>query len=82
MLLADLKQYMLLRKGTARQDWSMHVEFLTDQQCFRMVLRCSGTPKTTAPVTLKNSKRTRSPFVTLAARPAAGGSGGTDAPKG
>lgn len=68
VLLADLKQYMLLKKGTAKQDWSMHVEFLTDQMCFRMVLRCNGTPKVTVPVTLKNSRRTRSPFVTLAAR--------------
>lgn len=75
VLLADLKQYMLLKKGTAKQDWSMHVEFLTDQMCFRMVLRCNGTPKVTAPVTLKNSKRTRSPYVTLAAR---GGSGSGD----
>lgn len=77
VLLADLKQYMLLKKGTAKQDWSMHVEFLTDQMCFRMVLRCNGTPKVTAPITLKNSTRTRSPFVTLAARPASSGSGGT-----
>ena len=68
VILADLKQYMLLRKGTAKQDWSMHVEFLTDQYCFRMVLRCNGTPKVTAPVTLKHSVKTRSPFVTLAAR--------------
>lgn len=68
VLLADLKQYMLLKKGTAKQDWSMHVEFLTDQQCFRMVLRCNGTPKVTAPVKLKNSTRTRSPYVALAAR--------------
>lgn len=68
VILADLKQYMLLRKGSAKQDWSMHVEFLTDQHCFRMVLRCNGTPKVTAPVKLKNSVRTRSPFVTLAAR--------------
>lgn len=77
VLLADLMQYMLLKKGTAKQDWSMHVEFLTDQMCFRMVLRCNGTPKVTAPITLKNSTRTRSPFVTLAARPASSGSGGT-----
>lgn len=77
VLLADLKQYMLLKKGTAKQDWSMHVEFLTDQMCFRMVLRCNGTPKVTAPITLKNSTRTRSPFVTLAARPASSGSGGS-----
>lgn len=76
VLLADLKQYMLLKKGTAKQDWSMHVEFLTDQMCFRMVLRCNGTPKVTAPITLKNSVRTRSPFVTLAARPASAGSSG------
>lgn len=74
VLLADLKQYMLLKKGTAKQDWSMHVEFLTDQQCFRMVLRCNGTPKVTAPIKLKNSTRTRSPYVTLAAR-----SGSTEA---
>lgn len=79
VLLADLKQYMLLKKGTAKQDWSMHVEFLTDQMCFRMVLRCNGTPKVTAPVTLKNSVRTRSPFVTLAARPASSSSGGSQA---
>ena len=74
VLLADLKQYMLLKKGTAKQDWSMHVEFLTDQMCFRMVLRCGGTPKMDAPVTLKNSTRTRSPYVTLAARSGAGSS--------
>lgn len=68
VLLADLKEYMLLKKGTARQDWSMHVEFLTDQMCFRMVLRANGTPKRSAPVKIRNSKNTRSPFVTLAAR--------------
>lgn len=73
VLLADLKQYMLLKKGTAKQDWSMHVEFLTDQQCFRMVLRCNGIPKVAAPVKLKNSTRTRSPYVALAARSGAAG---------
>lgn len=76
VLLADLKQYMLLKKGTAKQDWSMHVEFLTDQMCFRMVLRCNGMPKVTAPITLKNSTRTRSPYVTLAARAASDGQQG------
>lgn len=68
ILLADLNEYMLLKKGTAKQDWSMHVEFLTDQMCFRMVLRANGTPKRSAPVKIRNSKNTRSPFVTLAAR--------------
>lgn len=66
--LLDLSQYMLLTKGTAKQDWSMHVEFLSDQMCFRIVLRVNGAPKLNKPITLKNSTKTRSPFVTLAAR--------------
>lgn len=68
IILADMSKYTLVKKGTARQDWSMHVEFLTDQQCFRMVLRCNGRPEVDAPLTIKNSKLTRSPFVSLAAR--------------
>ena len=68
VILSDLSQYMLLTKGTAKQDWSMHVEFLSDQMCFRVVLRVNGAPKLNRPITLKNSKNTRSPFVTLAAR--------------
>ena len=67
-ILADMKEYMLLKKGTAKQVWSMHVEFLTDQQAFRMVFRCNGAPKAAAPVKIKNSTNLRSPFVTLAAR--------------
>jgi hypothetical protein len=67
-MLVDPFQYILLCKGTARQDWSIHVEFLTDQQCFRMVFRCNGTPKVNKTTLLKNSTKPRSPFVTLAAR--------------
>lgn len=68
VMLADLQQYMLLRKGTMKQDWSIHVQFLTDQNCFRVVFRCNGAPKVGAPVKIKNSSKRRSPFVTLAAR--------------
>lgn len=68
MMLVDLKEYMLLSKGSVKQDWSMHVEFLTDQMCYRIIFRCNGTPKVNAPIKLKNSKNTRSPYVTLAAR--------------
>ena len=68
VLLIDPKQYILLSKGTARQDWSIHVEFLTDQSCFRMVFRCNGAPKVSRPLTIKNSQKTRSPFVALADR--------------
>lgn len=66
--LIDPYQYILLTKGTAKQDWSIHVEFLTDQSCFRMVFRCNGAPKVETPLTIKNSAKTRSPFITLAAR--------------
>ena len=66
--LVDPMYYILLTKGTAKQDWSVHVEFLTDQNCFRMVYRCNGAPKIEKPLTIKNSTKTRSPFVTLAAR--------------
>ena len=55
-------------KGTAKQDWSVHVEFLTDQNCFRMIYRCNGAPKAETPLTIKNSTKTRSPYITLAAR--------------
>lgn len=68
IMLIDPKEYMLIKKGTVKQDWSMHVEFLTDQMCFRIVFRCNGAPKVHAPITIKNSTVTRSPFVTLAAR--------------
>lgn len=65
MILADLSKYTLIRKGSAKQAWSMHVEFLTDQMAFRIVLRCNGTPELTQAVTLKNSTTKRSAFVAL-----------------
>ena len=68
ILLVDPYMYILLTKGTAKQDWSIHVEFLTDQNCFRMVFRCNGAPKVSKPLTIKNSTKTRSPFVALADR--------------
>lgn len=66
--LFDLKQYMLLRKGTVKQDMSIHVEFLTAQNCFRLQLRAGGAPKGKSTVKLKNSKVQRSPFIVLGDR--------------
>ncbi len=68
IMLTDLSKYTLVKKGTARQDWSMHVEFLTDQMAFRIVLRCNGTPELTQAVTIKNSTTKRSGFVALGAK--------------
>lgn len=63
--LFNLKQYMLLKKGTVKQDMSIHVEFLTGQNCFRLQLRAGGAPKGNKPVKLKNSSVLRSAFVVL-----------------
>lgn len=68
LLLVDPYMYILLTKGTVKQDWSIHVEFLTDQNCFRVVFRCNGAPKVDKPMTIKNSSKARSPFVALADR--------------
>ena len=67
-MLVDPYMYILLTKGTIKQDWSIHVEFLTDQNCFRVVYRCNGAPKVSKPLKIKNSTKTRSPFVALADR--------------
>ena len=68
IMLVDPFQYILLTKGAAKQDWSIHVEFLTDQNCFRMVYRCNGAPKANSATKIKNSTKLRSPFVALADR--------------
>lgn len=68
VMLVDPYQYILLTKGTIKQDWSVHVEFLTDQSCFRVVFRCNGAPKVDRPLKIKHSVKPRSPFVTLDAR--------------
>ena len=68
IMLVDPYMYILLTKGTVKQDWSIHVEFLTDQNCFRVVYRCNGAPKVSKPLTIKNSTKTRSHFVALADR--------------
>lgn len=68
IMLVDPTQYILLTKGTIKQDWSIHVEFLTDQSCFRIVFRCNGAPKVHNPIKIKNSDKPRSPFVLMGAR--------------
>jgi len=68
VMLVDPYEYMLLQKGSIKQDWSIHVAFLTAQNCFRVIFRCNGAPKRSSAIKLKNSSNLRSPFVTLAAR--------------
>lgn len=76
IILADLSQYMLIRKGQERRDWSMHVRFLYDEQCFRIILRLNGAPINDVQYSVRNSTKKRSPFVALGARTPADDEGG------
>jgi HK97 family phage major capsid protein len=69
IVLADLSQYMLIDKGGVRQDYSIHVNFLTDEGTFRFVYRVDGQTWWKKPLTPKNGGPTQSPFVSLATRP-------------
>lgn len=64
----DFSQYMMIKKGGVIADSSIHVQFLTDQNCFRFIFRANGIPKKNVATTIKNSTKTRSSFVTLAER--------------
>jgi len=67
VVLADMSQYALIDKDVQAAS-SIHVQFLTDQTCFRFVYRCDGQPKIAAPLTPYKSAATLSPFVALGAR--------------
>jgi HK97 family phage major capsid protein len=69
IILADMSQYLLIDKGAPRQDYSMHVNFLTDEGVFRFVYRVDGQPSWKKPLTPKSGGSTLAPFVSLATRP-------------
>lgn len=68
IILADWKQYILIRKGGIRQAASIHVYFDTDETAFRWVLRVNGRPVRHSSVTPYKGSGTLSSFVTLQAR--------------
>jgi HK97 family phage major capsid protein len=68
IVLADLDQYVIIDKGGVRQDYSMHVNFLSDEGVFRFVYRVDGQTWWKKPLTPKSGGSTLSPFVSLAAR--------------
>jgi HK97 family phage major capsid protein len=67
-ILADLDQYVMIDKGGVRQDYSIHVNFLTDEGVFRFVYRVDGEPWWKKPLTPKSGGSTLSPFIDLATR--------------
>ena len=68
ILLVDLSQYQMIEKGGIQSASSIHVQFLTDQTCFRFVYRCDGQSKWDTPLTPHNGANTVSPFISLAVR--------------
>jgi HK97 family phage major capsid protein len=69
IVLADLDQYVLIDKGGVRQDYSIHVNFLSDEGVFRFVYRVDGQTWWKKPLTPKSGGPTQSPFISLATRP-------------
>lgn len=71
----DPKQYKAITQSLVREDISMHVEFMTDQQCLRFIVRFGGSPLLPTPITpfkapgAATTPVTQSGFVKLAARP-------------
>jgi HK97 family phage major capsid protein len=68
IIFANLKDYMLIRKGGVQADTSIHVQFLAAENAFRFIFRANGMPKRNSALTIKNSANSRSSIVTLAAR--------------
>jgi HK97 family phage major capsid protein len=64
----DLSQYMLAYKGGVDAATSIHVQFLTAENCFRFIFRANGMPKRDTTLKIKNSANLRSSFVNIAAR--------------
>jgi len=70
IILADLSRFYLAIRQLIRSEVSIHVLFLSDQNCFRVISRIGGQPIDHTPVTGLNQlgSQVTSPFVILAAR--------------
>ncbi len=71
LMLCDLSQFVIGRKGGVQAASSVHVQFLTDQSCFRFTWRINGRSSWKSKLTPYKRTSTdyyQSPFVTLAAR--------------
>lgn len=68
IIFTNLFDYMLITKGGIRKDTSIHVQFLTGENCFRFIFRANGMPKKNKTTSIKNSSNARSNIITLAAR--------------
>lgn len=69
LMLVDWSQYALADKGGVQYANSMHVQFLTDEQVFRIIYRVDGQPLWQLPLTPAHGSNTLSAYVVLAGRP-------------
>lgn len=68
IMFVALSEYLMADKNGVRTAWSSHVQFLTEQQCFRISMRADGQPLWKDAVAPAKGSVARTPFVTLAAR--------------
>lgn len=68
IILADLSQYLMIRKGGMQAAASMHVRFLNDEMCFRMTMRLDGQLLWNTAITPYKGTATQSPIITVAVR--------------
>jgi len=69
ILLLDLREYLLIRKGALETAESIHVRFLYGENTFRFTYRINGAPAWKTVLTpYKGTASTQSPFITLEAR--------------
>ena len=65
ILLADMNEYLFWEKGAIEAAMSIHVQFLTDETCFRFVARYDGQSALASAITPYKGSNTQSPFVVL-----------------
>lgn len=68
LLLVDLNQYVMIDKGGLQAAQSMHVAFLSNEQCFRFTYRLDGQPVERSAKTPFKGTNTISPYVALGTR--------------
>jgi HK97 family phage major capsid protein len=67
IILADFSRVVVAMKET-RADVSMHIQFLSDQMAFRVVMRVDAMPVDAYPITPYSGTDTVSPFLAIAQR--------------
>lgn len=68
LILADFSRYIVAMRELMRGEVSIHVLFLSDQNCYRFVMRAGGQPIDPRPVTPLNGSQVTSSFITLGPR--------------